>query len=684
MSSKGNNQDYIKVRGARVHNLKNLDVDIPKNKLVVFCGVSGSGKSSLAFDTLYAEGQRRYVESLSAYARQFLGVMEKPEVDKIEGISPAIAIDQRKASHNPRSTVGTMTEIYDYLRVLFARIGKPHCPKCDKLVQSQTIDQIVKQILKLEKQSELLILGPIIKDKKGEQKQTLEEITKQGFVRVRLDGEVLIIEEAKKKGLDKNKRHSLEVVVDRLILNANLERSRLVDSLEIALRIGKGTVIINQKSKIKNQKSNEQDFVFSEKLACQECGFSIQEIEPRLFSFNSPLGACSSCQGLGKKLEVDPDLVMPNQNLTLDQGAIFPWARASHKVGRQGYFWILLNELAEQLHFSLATPVKDLPKEIIYLILYGSEKAKSKFPISNFQFLKDFEGVIPNLERRFYQTDSEATRSEIKKYMREKQCEVCLGKRLKPEALAVKINQKSIIEITEMPLNQAKHFFENLQKVGQQGADPCDHRGLPPADLAVAKPLLKEIIARLGFLNEVGLDYLTLSRETETLSGGEEQRARLATQIGSKLTGVLYILDEPSVGLHQRDQERLIKTLKDLRAIGNTVVVVEHDPQTIKEADYIVEIGPKAGKHGGRVVFQGTPQQLLKAETLTANYLKSKIKNQKSKRQIKNQNYLTIKGASENNLKNIDVKIPLEKFVCVTGVSGSGKSSLVNDIIAKK
>ncbi|MDP2923792.1 MAG: excinuclease ABC subunit UvrA [Candidatus Omnitrophota bacterium] len=695
-----NNQDYIKIRGARVHNLRSIDLDIPKNKLVVVCGVSGSGKSSLAFDTLYAEGQRRYVESLSSYARQFLGVMEKPDVDKIEGISPAIAIDQRKSNNNPRSTVGTMTEIYDYLRVLFARIGQPYCPQCGKLVQSQTIDQIVKQILKLPKQSELLVLGPAIKDKKGEHKAIIDEIKRAGFVRVRVDGIITRVEEAENQALDEKKKHSIEVVVDRLVLNGELERSRLVDSIETALKLGKGTVIINSKSEYlnpkqiqnlsadrqdskfqvqnenKNKKINERDLLFSEKFACEECGVSMPEIEPRLFSFNSPQGACSACQGLGKKLEIDPELVIPNKNLSLAEGAVFPWARASHKVGRQGWYFRILEGLASNNDFSLNTPVKDLSKEQLALVLYGD-----KF---------GFEGVIPNLERRFWQTESEGARVEIKKYMRERQCEVCSGKRLKKEVLAVKIKKKSINDVVGMPLNKAKDFFSNLT------SSVLNDRTKLKSDVAL--PLLKEIIERLGFLIDVGVDYLTLSRETETLSGGEEQRARLATQIGSKLTGVLYILDEPSVGLHQRDQERLIKTLKDLRDVGNTVIVVEHDPQTIAGADWVIEIGPKAGKHGGKVVFTGTPKQLLKADTLTGKYLsvknsKSEYLNpkqiQNSKFQIQNQEaktkqkFLFIKGASENNLKNIDVKIPLGKFVCVTGVSGSGKSSLVNDIIGK-
>ncbi|MDD5738783.1 MAG: excinuclease ABC subunit UvrA [Candidatus Pacebacteria bacterium] len=667
-----NPQNYISIRGARVHNLKNIDLDIPKNKLVVITGVSGSGKSSLAFDTLYAEGQRRYVESLSSYARQFLGVMQKPDVDKIEGISPAISIDQRKSSHNPRSTVGTMTEIFDYLRVLFARIGAPHCPKCDREVKKQTIDQIVSQILALPPKSEVYILGPMVKAKKGEHKAILMEASRAGFVRVRIDGIVQRIDEAIEKDIDRQKKHNIEIVVDRLILDKDLEKSRLVDSLEIALRLGKGAVII-QKSKIKDQK--EGDLIFSEHFACDYCEISLPEIEPRLFSFNSPFGACSSCQGLGKKLEVSPDLVMPNKNLSIAEGAIFPWARASHKIGRQGYYWNLLQDLAEKYKFSLDKPIKDLPPEIIELILYGENKNDVQRSMSNVQ---GFEGVVNNLQRRYWETDSDWAKEEIQRYMKAKVCEKCHGQRLNQEALAVKVNKFSIANVSDMPARKCKDFFEGLlENLNQNNAK-------------IAGPLIKEIVSRLGFLVEVGLDYLTLSRETETLSGGEEQRARLATQIGSKLTGVLYILDEPSVGLHPRDQNKLITTLKELRDVGNTVIVVEHDPLTVKEADWIIDIGPMAGKRGGKVVFEGTPKQLLRSKTLTGDYLSGRKKISIKESGIRNQElrgatqkYLIIKGARENNLKNIDVKIPLGKFVCVTGVSGSGKSSLVNDILAK-
>ena len=666
--------DLIKIRGARVHNLKNVNVDIPKNKLVVITGISGSGKSSLAFDTLYAEGQRRYVESLSAYARQFLGVMDKPDVDYIEGISPAISIDQRKAAHNPRSTVGTITEIYDYLRLLFARLGIPHCPKCGKEVSRQTIDQIKEQILNLAKGSEITILGPVIRGKKGEHQGTLQEIQRGGFVRVRVDGIIYRVEEALEKTLDKNKKHNIEVVVDRLILDRDLDKSRLVDSLETALKLGKGIVAIEQKTK--NKKASE--LIFSEHFACEECGISLPEVEPRLFSFNSPFGACPSCQGLGQKLEVDPKLVIPNQNLTIAEGAIFPWAHASHKVGRQGYFWWQLQELAEKHKFSLQEPVKNLPDKIINLILYGdggSKKVVSSSP-SSAKADSVFEGVIPNLERRYHETDSEYTREEIEQYMVEKKCEQCQGKRLKPEALSVTLAEKSIDKIVEMPISKTQEFFRKLK--------------LKPHDLKIAQTIIKEIINRLQFLVDVGLDYLTLDRKADTLAGGEEQRIRLATQIGSKLTGVLYILDEPSIGLHSRDQGRLIETLKKLKELGNTVVVVEHDPQTIKASDWVIDVGPRAGKHGGQITFQGTPKEILKSHTLTGEYLSGRKKVEISaklglvaKPSLVKQNYLIIKGAKEHNLKNIDVKIPLGQFVCITGVSGSGKSSLMNDILAK-
>ncbi|MBC7073814.1 excinuclease ABC subunit UvrA, partial [Candidatus Parcubacteria bacterium] len=588
-------EDFIKVRGARVHNLKNINVDIPKEKLVVISGVSGSGKSSLAFDTLYAEGQRRYVESLSAYARQFLGVMEKPDVDKIEGISPAISIDQRKAGKNPRSTVGTITEIYDYLRLLFSRVGTVFCPKCKVEISRQTIDQIVEKILKLPLGTEILILGPVVRGRKGEYRGTLEEIQRAGFLRVRIDKIVYRIEEALEKSLQRYKKHDIEVVVDKIEIEKDIDKSRLVDSLELAFKIGKGIVILHD-LKLK------KDYLFSQLFSCPICGFSFPEIEPRLFSFNSPYGACSSCQGLGEKLIIDPKLVMPNPELSIAEGAIFPWARASHKVGRQSFFWYMLEDLARRHHIDLYTPIKNLSKEEIDLILYGDGI---------------FEGVIPWLERRYHETDSSYTREEIEQYMVEKTCEVCKGKRLKNEVLAIKFLGYSIADIAEMEISQLKKFFEGVLK---------DEKALPQAQRKIAQPIIKEILNRAQFLIDVGLDYLTLSRKSDTLSGGEEQRVRLATQIGSKLSGVLYILDEPSVGLHARDQQRLIFTLYQLRDLGNTVLVVEHDPQTILSADWVIDIGPGAGKHGGKIIFEGTPKELLKAKTLTGEYLSQRKK----------------------------------------------------------
>ncbi|MCH7604563.1 excinuclease ABC subunit UvrA [Patescibacteria group bacterium] len=650
-------QDSIKIRGARVHNLQNINVDIPKNKLVVITGLSGSGKSSLAFDTLYAEGQRRYVESLSAYARQFLGVMDKPDVESIEGISPAIAIDQRKGAHNPRSTVGTITEIYDYLRLLFARIGIPHCPQCGKEVKRQSVSQIAERVMKLPKDSEISILGPVVRGRKGEHRGILEEVQRGGFVRVRVDGIVYRVEEALEIDIDRKKKHNIEVVVDRLVVAEEIDRPRLVDSLETALKLGKGLVMISRN--VDGKKGKEKDLIFSEHFACEDCGINLSEIEPRIFSFNSPFGACSGCQGLGEKLEVDSKLVIPNPKLSIAEGAIFPWARASHKIGRQGFFWWKLEELASEYKFSLDTPVKSLSKEMLHLILHGDEQG-------------GFEGVIPWLERRYHETESDHAREEIEQYMVERECEVCEGKRLKPEVLAVTIKGKSIDDVVTVSIDKTREFFDTLQEK------------LVDNEKKIASPIVKEIRNRLQFLGDVGLEYLTLGRKAGTLAGGEEQRIRLATQIGSKLTGILYILDEPSIGLHARDQYRLISTLKQLRDIGNTVLVVEHDPQTIKESDWVVDIGPGAGKHGGQVVFQGTPAQLMKADTLTGEYLSGKktvevgIKTAKPATQK-----LVVQGATEHNLKNINVKIPLGRFVCVTGVSGSGKSSLVNDILAK-
>ena len=700
-------ENFIKIRGARVHNLKNINLDIPKNKLVVITGISGSGKSSLAFDTLYAEGQRRYVESLSAYARQFLGVMDKPDVDKIEGISPAISIDQRKATHNPRSTVGTITEIYDYLRLLFARIGKPHCPKCNRVISRQTIDQITEQVLKLPKKTEITILGPVIRGKKGEHQGILEEIQRSGFVRVRIDNRLYRLEEALELKLTHYKKHNIEVVVDRLVLDKDLDKSRLVDSLETALKLGKGIVIVSiySRSIRGNSRKIREDLVFSEHFACEKCGISLPELEPRLFSFNSPYGACSSCQGLGEKLEVDPKLVIPNPNLSIAEGAIFPWAHASHKVGRQGFFWWQLEKLAEAEDIDLYTPIRNLSKEKISLILYGDFAARPKAGEPRPDEPSGRDGVIPWLERRYHETESEYTRGEIEKFMVEKKCEKCQGKRLKPEVLAITVAGKSIDKIVEMPISQVKKTFESLLSVTYLSHDrDKDMSRFSESEIKIANPIIKEILKRLQFLIDVGLDYLTLDRKADTLSAGEEQRIRLATQLGSQLTGVLYILDEPSVGLHARDQGRLIETLKKLRDLGNTVVVVEHDYQTIRQADWVIDIGPGAGKHGGKIIFEGTPKKLLNAKTLTGDYLsgrkKVEIKTADNRQQTTN-NYLVtgrkkrdrggtgegqsliIRGAREHNLKNIDVKIPLGKFVCITGVSGSGKSTLMNDILAR-
>lgn len=660
-------EKFIRIRGARVHNLRNINLDIPKNKLVVITGVSGSGKSSLAFDTIYAEGQRRYVESLSSYARQFLGVMKKPDADKIEGISPAISIEQRKISHNPRSTVGTMTEIYDYLRLLFAKIGIPHCPKCGRVISKQTPDQIADKILAFREGVEITIFGPVARGRKGEYKNLFGELERAGFVKVRVDGNIIPLSEAKRMKLEKNKKHNIEVLVDKLKIEKELDRSRLVDSLEMALKIGKGIVIVNLREKPHSKKS--KDILFSERFACPKCGISFPELEPRLFSFNSPYGACPYCQGLGEKLEVDPELVIPNEDLSIAEGAVRPWMRASHKLGRQSYFWWQLQELSERYNFSLYEPIKNIGKDKINVILYGDG---------------EFEGVIPYLERRYHETDSEYTREEIEQYMIVKKCPVCHGKRLRPEALSVTVAGKSIDKIVEMSISEARDFFGKL--IGSRKSKSL----LSDFQLKISHNIIKEIINRLKFLSDVGLDYLTLERKAETLSEGEAERIRLATQLGSRLTGVLYILDEPSIGLHPRDQERLIKTLKELRDLGNTVIVVEHDPQTILEADWVIDIGPRAGKNGGRIVFEGSPSKLLKANTLTGEYLsgrkkveikEEKIKGVFSKKETKD--FLIIKGAREHNLKNIDVKIPLGKFVCVTGVSGSGKSSLVNDILAK-
>ncbi len=640
----------IKVIGARHHNLKNISVEIPKNKLVVITGVSGSGKSTLAFDVLYAEGQRRYVESLSSYARQFLGVMQKPEVERIEGITPAIAIEQRSGGHNPRSTVGTVTEIYDYLRVLFARIGTFFCPNCNLQVKAQSVQEIINKILDL-KGKEIAILAPLVEGRKGEHRQLLEEIEKAGFVRVRINGELMRIKEALETRLDKRKQHTLEVLVDRMIIKEKPDTERLTDSVELGLKVGRGKIKVSV---------GEKELLFSEKNTCPKCGLSLPELEPRLFSFNSPFGACPECQGLGEKLIVSPDLVIPNPALSINQGAIEPWSRASHRLGRQGYFWWRLQELADRLNFSLHTPFKELPERVKTTILWGDEW---------------FEGVIPFLERRYRETESDYTKEEIRKYMVEEKCRACGGQRLRKEALSVKVAGHNIFEITSWEVEKALRFFKGLTT----GKDISQHQK------TVAKPLLKEIVKRLGFLQQVGLSYLTLSRKFNTLSGGEAQRVRLATQLGSQLSGVLYVLDEPSIGLHPRDHERLLKALRELKELENTVVVVEHDFHAIKQADWVIDLGPGAGQKGGKVVFEGTPNKLRRANTLTALYFsgKKQIEVERKQRKPTQDKYLIVKGAVEHNLKNITVKIPLGLFVVVSGVSGSGKSTLCQDILAK-
>ncbi len=655
--------EKIKIVGAREHNLKNIKTEIPRNKFTVITGLSGSGKSSLAFDTIYAEGQRRYVESLSAYARQFLGVMEKPDVDYIEGLSPAISIDQKSASKNPRSTVGTITEIYDYLRLLFSRIGHPHCPSCGKPIKSQTPTQITDRVYKL-KAGKIMILTPIISDQKGEHKKVFEEIKKAGFVRVRVDGDIFDLSEPPK--LERNKKHSIDVVIDRLVLSKNLDRVRLSSSIETALDLGDGMIYVYD---FKTKK----DIVLSEHFACPDCGISLPEIQPRIFSFNSPHGACPDCHGLGTKLEVDSKLVIPNKNLTLAEGAIRPWTRTS---SHSTWFDRILEQVAKKRGFSVNVPAKDLSKKALKIVLHGTgEQVYSVASAAGSvrEYVTTFEGVVPNLQRRYRETDSDFIRSEIRKYMVERICLTCKGKRLKPEALAIKIVGKSIIEISQFSVEKLVDFFQNLEK------------RISDKEKLIAKQILKEIKARLKFLENVGLAYLTLDRTAVTLAGGEAQRIRLATQIGSGLVGVVYILDEPSIGLHQRDIERLLVTLKDLRDLGNTVIVVEHDAATIKAADHLLDIGPGAGDEGGKIVASGTPKQIIKnKKSITGQYLAGKKEiPTPTKRKKPNDKFLKIEKAAEFNLKNIDVKLPLGLFVCVTGVSGSGKSTLISEILSK-
>ncbi|ANB58981.1 excinuclease ABC subunit A [Anoxybacillus sp. B7M1] len=652
--------DKITIKGARVHNLKNMDIEIPRDQLVVLTGLSGSGKSSLAFDTIYAEGQRRYVESLSAYARQFLGQMDKPDVDTIEGLSPAISIDQKTTSRNPRSTVGTVTEIYDYLRLLFARIGRPVCPEHGIEITSQTIEQMVDRILAYPERTKIQVLAPIVSGRKGTHVKTLEEIKKQGYVRMRIDGEMRELSEDIE--LEKNKKHSIEVVIDRIVVKEGIA-SRLADSLETALKLADGKVIIDV--------IGEEELLFSEHHACPYCGFSIGELEPRMFSFNSPYGACPDCDGLGAKLEVDRDLVIPNDELTLREHAIAPWEPQSSQ-----YYPQLLAAVCQHYGIDMDVPVKELPKEQLNRILYGSNGEKIYFRYENdFGQIREhyieFEGVIPNIERRYRETSSDYIREQMEKYMADQPCPTCKGYRLKKESLAVLVGGKHIGEVASLSVTEALAFFRSLE--------------LSEKEQKIAHMILREIIERLGFLNNVGLDYLTLSRSAGTLSGGEAQRIRLATQIGSRLTGVLYILDEPSIGLHQRDNDRLIDTLKNMRDIGNTLIVVEHDEDTMLAADYLIDIGPGAGIHGGQVVAAGTPEEVMNdPHSLTGQYLSGKkFIPLPPERRKPDGRWLEIHGAKENNLRNVSVKIPLGTFVAVTGVSGSGKSTLVNEILHK-
>ncbi|MEW6614579.1 MAG: excinuclease ABC subunit UvrA [Thermodesulfobacteriota bacterium] len=649
----------IIIKGAREHNLKNIDVDIPRDKLVVITGLSGSGKSTLAFDTIYAEGQRRYVESLSAYARQFLEQMEKPDVESIEGLSPAISIEQKAISKNPRSTVATVTEIYDYLRVLFARVGKPFCYKCGKEILSQTVQQIVDQIIELPDETRIVILSPIVRGRKGEYRKELNQLRKGGYVRVKIDGKVRDLSED--IILDKNKKHHIDAIIDRLIIKENIKR-RLADSLETALNLSEGIV--------KVEIIGGKELTFSEKFACIDCGINYPEITPRMFSFNNPYGACPTCGGLGTTMHFDPDLIVPNPGLSLREGAILPWARKN-----SSYFHQMLDALSEHYKIDIYTPFKDLSPEVQHALLHGSGEEKIKFYFElngrkTFHY-KEFEGIINNLERRYRETDSDFIREELERYMNNHPCPTCNGNRLRQESLFVKVDGRSICDITNLSIKEASKLFSNIR--------------LSDRDMEIAERILKEIRERLGFLINVGVDYLTLDRPSATLSGGEGQRIRLATQIGSSLVGVLYILDEPSIGLHQRDNIRLLETLKRLRDIGNTVLVVEHDEETILSSDYIVDMGPGAGTDGGMVVFCGTPQEIVKDEnSLTGKYLSRELAIPVPvKRRRHDKRYLVVRGATENNLKNISVKIPLGLFNCVTGVSGSGKSTLVIDTIYK-
>ncbi|MCX8197083.1 MAG: excinuclease ABC subunit UvrA [Candidatus Micrarchaeota archaeon] len=654
-------QDKIIIKGARQHNLKNIDVEIPRNALTVITGISGSGKSTLAFDTIYAEGQRRYVESLSSYARQFLGLMNKPDVDSIEGLSPAIAIEQKTTSKNPRSTVGTTTEIYDYLRLLYARIGIPHCPKCGKKISSQTNEQIANFIMTQNENKECKILSPIVRGKKGTYEKLFDELRKKGYSKIRLNGNVMDLDKPIPR-LDKNKKHTIEVFVDKFTV-CGQNRQRLLEAIKTAVRESPEGLVVALIDK--------KEILFSQTNSCPDCGFSMGELQPRMFSFNSPYGACEECHGLGVKIEFDVDLIIPDKTKTFNEGAILPWKNTV----MSSYYLQLLEGLGKLYGFSLDTQFNALTEEAKRAVLYGSDKridyrVESKTSDMRYEGSTYFEGVINNLERLYRQTKSEYRRQELEKFMRELPCPKCKGKRLKDEILAVKINGKNIIEVTELSIDSAYGFFTSLK--------------LSKEEQEIAKPVLREILSRLDFLINVGVGYLTLDRVTGTLSGGEAQRIRLATQIGANLTGVLYVLDEPSIGLHQKDNHKLISTLKALKEQGNTLIVVEHDEDTIRSADYVVDLGPGAGAHGGRVVAVGTPEEIEKSkESLTGAYLRRELKISTPAIRRKPRMWLTIRGARENNLKNIDVRIPLGVFTCITGVSGSGKSTLINEILYK-
>ena len=667
MANNGNryrkNREFLHVKGAREHNLRNIDVKIPRNSLTVITGLSGSGKSSLAFDTIYAEGQRRYVESLSAYARQFLGLMEKPDVDFIEGLSPAISIEQKGTAKNPRSTVGTVTEIYDYLRLLFARIGVPHCVKCGQPITQQTVEQIVDSVLTFDEGTRMMVLAPLVRGKKGEHREIIEEARREGFVRLRVDGE--IIDSDSEIELDKKKKHTIEAVVDRLVVKAKSKR-RLADSVETALKMAQGTVLINIKG---------QDLLFSEQFACLSCGISYEEPTPRMFSFNSPFGACQICDGLGQKMEIDPNLIIPDPSLSINDGAIHPWGGAD----MANWYRYMLKGLAKHYDFKFSTPFMKLPEKVQKVILGGSGREEVTIEYehssaggksrSSGTYRSTFEGVIPHLRRRYRQTESSGVRQWIEHYMAITNCPSCKGARLRPEALAVIIDRETIDSVTEFSIKQALHFFKNIKLTKRQQT--------------IAKQILKEVKERLGFLCDVGLEYLTLNRAAATLSGGEAQRIRLATQIGSRLVGVLYILDEPSIGLHQRDNRKLLNTLTELRDIGNTVLVVEHDRETIEEADFVIDLGPGAGVHGGQVVAIGKPHDIKASrKSITGQYLSHARRIEiPTQRRQPNGNRITLNGATGNNLKNVEVYIPLAQLVVVTGVSGSGKSTLINETL---